>query len=227
MIISHRYRFIFIKTYKTAGTSLEVYLSQHCGPDDVLTPIFPHVEPHQPRNYQSRWNPLRDLLSGRTSLRPLFNAWRKRERFYNHIPATQARLRIPRRIWDSYFKFSVERNPWDKTLSHYHMLNHRSGGSLTLDSYLQGGDYSLNYPQYLDERGNLLVDRVLKYETLTEELSEVFGRLGVPFNGDLGVHAKSEYRTDRRNYREVFTPEQRSIVERLFAKEIALHGYTF
>src|SRR5437762_6689028 len=41
MIISHKHKFIFIKTVKTAGTSLEVFLSQHCGPDDVLTPFAP------------------------------------------------------------------------------------------------------------------------------------------------------------------------------------------
>ena len=43
MIISHARSFIFIKTRKTAGTSVEVYLSQHCGPEDVITPIQPPV----------------------------------------------------------------------------------------------------------------------------------------------------------------------------------------
>lgn len=32
MIVSHRYRYIFIKTKKTAGTSIEIALSRHCGP---------------------------------------------------------------------------------------------------------------------------------------------------------------------------------------------------
>ena len=41
MIISHKYRFIFVKTRKTAGTCVEAYLSQHCGDSDVLTPIHP------------------------------------------------------------------------------------------------------------------------------------------------------------------------------------------
>ena len=46
MIISHKYKFVFIKTMKTAGTGIEIHLSAHCGDDDIATPIAPHVEPH-------------------------------------------------------------------------------------------------------------------------------------------------------------------------------------
>ena len=39
MIISHKYKFIFLKTTKTAGTSVEISLSRFCGDDDIITPI--------------------------------------------------------------------------------------------------------------------------------------------------------------------------------------------
>ena len=39
MIVSHKHKFIFLKTKKTAGTSIELALSRLCGPADVITPL--------------------------------------------------------------------------------------------------------------------------------------------------------------------------------------------
>ena len=44
VIASHQHRFIFLKTRKTAGTSVEIALSKVCGPDDVITEISPEDE---------------------------------------------------------------------------------------------------------------------------------------------------------------------------------------
>jgi len=202
VIVSHRHRFVFIKTRKTAGTSIEVFLSQVCASDDILTPIEPHVEPHVARNCEG---------------------------FYNHIAAHEVRRRIGSDVWRSYYSFAVERNPWDKTLSYYHMMNHLKGGTLTFDDYLAGGDFCVDHPAYT-EPGRpqaLMVNRVLRYENLQQELAEVFRRLGIPYTGSLGVNAKSEYRTNRRPYREVYTAAQARLVEGAFAREIELFGYSF
>jgi hypothetical protein len=250
MIISHKYRFIFIKTAKTAGTSIEVFLSKQCGSTDIVTPIFPPVEGHQPRNYKGFINPIPAIVERPHKIvSALRSAFINRDKFFNHMPASLVKKRVSARVWEGYFKFCVERNPWDKVLSHYHMhaareggLAHRSrllrrsgcegwigeGGSLSLDEYLARGRFPLNYFRYTDSSGaKIIVDRVLHYENLVAELSEVFSQLNVPFDGNLGVKAKSEYRTDRRAYQEVFNQEQRKIVENAFAKEIELHGYRF
>jgi hypothetical protein len=122
----------------------------------------------------------------------------------------------------------VERNPWDKVLSHYYMHTAREGGPLSLDAYLARGRFPINYFRYTDNSGaKIIVDRVLHYENLAAELSEVFSQLNVPFDGTLGVKAKSEYRTDRRPYQLVLNDKQRRIVDNAFAREIELHGYRF
>ena len=202
MIISHKYKFIFIKTTKTAGTSIEVFLSGHCADEDIVTPIIPAVDGHRPRNYESG-------------------------RFFNHISGAEIRERIGPEVWDGYFKFCFERNPWDKVLSHYHMLRARAGGELMLDQYFRAGGYPRDTTKYLDKDRRILVDRICRYEDLTEELSAVCSQLGMPFSGQLQPRAKSEYRTDRRHYRDVLSTEQARIVSEQFAFEIAEFGYRF
>jgi hypothetical protein len=144
------------------------------------------------------------------------------------MPAWLVRLRVPPGIWNSYFKFCVERNPWDKVLSHYHMHAYRLGGALSLDQYFARGKFPINYPRYTTPSGSrIIVDRVVRYENLTDELGEIFTRLNIPFDGDLGARKKGHFRTDRTPYQFVFSPQQRQIVERVFAREIQLHGYRF
>jgi hypothetical protein len=229
MILSHKYKFIFIKTAKTAGTSIEVFLSRHCAPTDIVTPVEPPVEGHQPRNYEGFINPIPEILERPGKLfSVLWHTITSRENFYRHMPASEVQKRVPSRVWNSYFKFCVERNPWDKVLSHYHMHAAREGGSLSLDEYLTRGRFPINYFRYIDRSGTkIIVDRILRYESLLAELDELFSQLNIPFDGTLGVAAKSEYRTDRRPYQQVFNDEQRKIVEKAFAKEIELHGYRF
>ena len=229
MILSRKYRFIFIKTAKTAGTSIEVFLSKHCGPQDIVTPIVPSVEGHQPRNYEGFINPIPEILE-----RPgkLFSSLRHTmmscTKFYNHMPAREVKNRVTAKIWNGYFKFCVERNPWDKALSHYHMHAAREGGALSLDEYLARGRFPINDFRYMDRSGEkIIVDRIIRFENLPAELGEVFAQLNIPFDGTLPIAAKAEYRADRRPYQEVFNDQQRQIIERTFAKEIELHGYRF
>jgi len=202
MIISHKYKFIFVKTAKVAGTSIEVFLSQYCGPQDVLTPIFPHVEPHSARNYEG---------------------------YFNHMPAHQIRERVGPEIWDTYFKFCVERNPWEKALSWYRMKTLRGDRDfkdLTFDAYLAGTQLPINFPHYTEPNNpdKMIVNRVLYFERLMDDLGQVFEELGIPFQGSLGVNAKSEYSLVRRPYQEFYTPEQANTVGNRFRQEILLHG---
>jgi hypothetical protein len=230
MIISHKYKFIFIKTRKTAGTSIEAYLSQYCHRGDILSPFGRPVDIHVPRNYKGYFNPIPEIIVTRgKGLKKALKHFRRQRKFYNHIPAHQVRARISRRIWNNYFKFCVERNPWDKTLSHYFFMKQKINHISSLEDYLKAGLFCLNYPSYTgyQDPDTLLVDRIVKYEKLMDELAEIFGMLGVPFNNSLNVKAKGSYRKDRRHYRDVLTAEQKKIIEHIFEKEITMHAYEY
>lgn len=227
MIVSHRHRFVFVKTRKTAGTSIEVFLSPLCGDGDVLTPVEPPEPGHRPRNYRGLFNPISRAARRepwlRTARRLLTGV-----RYYNHMPAALVRERIGAPAWDGYFTFCVERNPWDKVVSMWHMERSRAGRDLTLADFLAAGRrLPLNEPLYTDAAGGVIVDEVLRYERLDEELARVFGKLGVPFPGSLTVRTKANYGRPKRSYRDAFDDGTRETVARLFAQEIALLGYEF
>lgn len=202
MIISHKYKFIFIKTRKTAGTSLEVFLSGHCDKNDVLTPIDPPIEGHNARNYKG---------------------------FYNHISAVEVRKIIDKNTWDNYFKFCVERNPWDKVLSYFFMHKARFDEKITLDEYINSEYICSDYHLYADYKdgSKIIIDTILRYEHLSEDLSDIFNKLNIPFDGSLGINAKSEYRQDRRHYSEVLNNQQTDLIRKKFQREIELLGYKY
>jgi hypothetical protein len=231
MIISHKYKFIFIKTFKTAGTSIEIFLSEHCGDNDIVTTIEPYVEPHVARNYSGKFNPISDLLYFHSrgllninNIKLVMKHWLQGQKFYNHLPGTLVKQRIPDEIWNDYFKFCVVRNPWDLTLSHYY---YRTRGKSSFESYIRKGNFRNNYHMYTDVEGNLILDKVLIFESLEDDLDKVLGYLSIPFVGSLDVKAKATSRKDRRPYQEIYSKEQRQIIEKEFQNEIKMHDYSF
>jgi hypothetical protein len=133
-------------------------------------------------------------------------------------------------MWASYFKFAVERNPWDKAISGYYWSHrHRPHPWPTIWDWLTDetrphkvlGSYDL-----YSIRGQVAVDQVLRYEVLETEVNEIAKRVGLP-NPITLPHAKSNIRTNRRPYAEVLDHRARRHIELVCAREIALLGYTF
>ena len=160
MIVSHKYKFVFIKTTKTAGTSIEIELAKLVGDGDIVTPIKPPVEGHCARNYR-----MRDRL--------LFT-----KEFYNHMPARLVRDYLGARRFDDYFKFCVEREPVEKCVSHFSMLknspDHGQGMKrLTWDQYVSNGEFPVDIDKYTDAGGSLIVDRIIRYENLDREMAGI------------------------------------------------------
>jgi len=232
MIISHKYKFIFIKTARTAGTSIELYLSQYCGKNDVITAghLKDTARSHfTGQNYLGYFNPLPEVIMNKGFYldRTLKNFLTK-QRYAEHMPAAIIQARTSASTWSSYFKFCVERNPWDKTLSHFHASNALRTVPISLDDYLADKNkLCINHPLYTDRKGNIIVDQVVPFENLNDALGDIFHSLSIPYEGSINISANSQTRKGNTHYRNAFDLKQKRIIEQVFSKEIELHRYTW
>jgi hypothetical protein len=226
VIVSHRHRFVFVKTRKTAGTSLEIGLSRLCGPDDVVTELMPDDEelraafggvPPQHQLVPLRRHRPGDLV-GLVRGEP-------RLRFRNHAPASFIERYVGRRVWGSYLTFTIERNPFDRAISRYWWQARDQTAPPALSRFIARTppDRLSNWTLYA--RGDSIdVDVVLRYEHLEEDLARLSERLGVEVELP-GVRAKGSHRRDRRHYSEVLDEPSRRRIEEVCRREIERFGY--
>lgn len=219
MIISHKYKYIFLKTTKTAGTSIEISLSRFCGLDDIITPISFSDELIRkklgifPKNYENYTCPLK-LEEDNSQLKA---------NFWNHIKAKEIKDRIGTKIWNSYFKFCFVRNPWDRAISQYYWVKRKIDQPESLDKFIKRRKLNRNFNIYTID-GKIALDYIGKYESLIEDLSLICDKLGIPFDKWL-PKAKANFRQDRRHYSEILTKEQIEFIREKCIKEIELFGY--
>ena len=227
MIISHKHRFIFIKTKKTAGTSIEISLSRYCGKEDVITPIDPKNEEIRkklnifPQNYLKLPLPHQE--------KTISIEKNDSKKYWNHATAGYVREQLGEKIWNSYFKFCFERNPWDKVVSLYFFrANHPNQKRELFNEFFMRSKIKFNcynFPSYTDN-DSVIVDFIGRYENLNDELKKICKKIGFDFDGWL-PNAKGEYRTEKKHYTEYYDSKSRKQVENYFKKEIKLFGYKF
>lgn len=230
MILSWQRKFIFLKTSKTAGTSLEIALSKYATAEDIVTPITPADEDIRralgycgPQNYLAPPGLLQKL-----------GLKRPEKKFYNHIRAGVIRRVLGREVFDSFLKVAVVRNPFDMVVSRY-FWTHRNDPSLSETHFRQ---WLLSRPEVLYENyqitridGVSVIDLMIRFEHFREDLGTFAGRVGLPdtlyeeFNA---IKAKGQFRPKRANTHEMFKdfPEGRQVVAEMFAEDIAAYGYS-
>jgi hypothetical protein len=232
MIVSHKHRFIFLKTRKTAGTSIEIALSEHCGPKDTISPNDPADEELRKelgfRGPQNRW--VAPWKLGFTGLLGLIQ--RKEWAFhYNHCIAELVKHRVGASKFESYTRFCVVRNPWDRAVSMYWWNRNRTDGHAI--------DESIDFPTYVREAelklltdkdifqidGEAVVDHFVKFEELQEGLDSVMDDIGLPH---LTLpRAKGGTRKTKQHYSLLYDDETMMIIANICAWEIKHFGYEF
>lgn len=230
MLISHKYRFIFLKTNKTAGTSLEIAMSKYMGSGDVITPISVEDEKLRAsqcyRGPQNYLEPFYQYSIGDIK-RWLLERERKM-RFYHHMPACEIKRKIGEKIWNNYFSFCFERNPWDRVISLYY-YDYKTEPRPTLREYLHSGATNILKKRGINSytiNGRIAVDRVCLFENLEDEIEKIRLQLGMPEKIKL-PHAKTGFRKDRRHYSEILTNEEAAMIADLFSDEIRYFNYKY
>ena len=231
MIISHKYKFIFLKTSKTAGTSIEIALSKFCGQDDIITPIIKKDEDLRsnlgyrgPQNYIAPYSEYE--IGDWINYFFKYKFKRKRE-YYHHIPGKRVQKMIGEDKWDSYYKFCFERNPWDRVISQYYWRTTEPRPSI--NSFLKSKHF-----KDLIKRGKkvytinnkIAVDKIYKFEEIQESIDRIQQRLSLPDKLILPV-TKSSTRKDKRHYKNILSNEQRNYIGIMFNEEILNLGYKF
>jgi len=243
-IVCHKYRFIFLKTRKTAGSSIEIALSRLCDSDDFITPLgLPSGSDealrrqeggHSPVNWKKPWW---QYKLGKELRQRIKRGWRA-PILGEHASTAQILNHFGQWVWQNYYRITVERDPWDRALSRYWWMryrSHRDGATdfPTLDDFLkrvarERPHWLSNWGQYtLDNE--VAVDRVLEYEDLVNEMQRLEGEIGAP-SGSLSLpqkRAKGGYRQDKRHYSEVLTSEQSELIAHLCRNEIREFDYRF
>jgi hypothetical protein len=231
MILSHEHKFIYIKTYKTGSTSVEAALSAVCGPDDVITEASEQLrgvrqKPAQNYRIEHPAKPSRALwkrLLGRPE-----RHYHPSVGYYEHMPAWRVRLYCGEEIWRSYFKFSFERNPWDRQVSWY---NYKTKSKTDADRPTFAAfnrdrrrAFVENWSLYTENEAPIL-DFVGRYEQLEDDFGKVLAEIGL--SGQVTLPRANVSAKRAASYRDLYDDGLKALMADWYAPEIAHFGYEF
>lgn len=217
MLLSPKYRFLFVHIAKTGGTSIRAALEGLRWRDPWYYPMF----------LCSRFS----HLSGH----------RLATKLPRHAKAIAAQELLPREFFDSLFKFAFVRNPWDLQVSSFHHLRRERprllGEHQGFEDFLRwkldpqrpyqyhiDTSIALQSDYLVDLHGRVIVDFVGRYERLHEDFACACARIGIPT--PVLPHARQARDRDR-DYRGYYNDATAELVARHCARDIDLLGYRF
>lgn len=193
---------------------------------------------------------LHNPKTGGTTIEKLFDLDRTAENLYNigssyqrgsncalqHLSYIGMKERVPLDIFNSYYKFTFVRNPWDRLVSTY-FWNHRGFATFeefvkfvdmlyskyTVETLTQYPEFTRKYcahlyPQHIYTGDN--VD-VYRYENFATDLQKILRRFTIdkPIPvANISGHA---------HYTTYYNEVTRELVQKIYADDIRRFGYTF
>ena len=209
VLVSHKYKFIYIKNEKVAGSSVESFFGKFC------------QDPNKEYHYNDTIYESIDefgIIGKRTGKVTIWNS---------HKPAKDIKRDLGDDIFNKYLKFCVIRNPYDKMVSKYYFRSYKyDNGDKIFKEYAQ--NKNCNNLNIHSINGNSVCDYYIRYENLEEDIIKLCDKLGIEdYNiSNLPKH-KSTERKDKSHYSTFYDEETRKIVYENHKKEFELFGYTF
>lgn len=213
MEISYSHRFIFIHTYRVAGTSISAALKPYS---------------YVPGRFLIQVPLLRRLLKQRIA-----SSRKWLEHNHGHAKAKELKAALPPKVFDNFYKFTFVRNPWDWHVSIYNFVLQRSYHPShdlfkafgSFENYLawviddQGAEQQKEF--VTNDSGELIVDFIGHYETLNEDFEMVCSRLGIKSS------LPHENRSTHKDFRQYYTPQTKALVAEAYKEDIDFFGYDF
>ena len=207
VLISHLKKFIYIKNSKVAGTSVEAYFERYCLDSNK------NIKVVEKRNTEiTKFGIIGNREDGISN------------KFYNLMSANEIKKLINKDIFNSYFKFCVVRNPYDKMVSLYNMLKNRNKLEISFEEFCKKY-HCINYKRYFINNKSC-IDFYIKFENLKEDLEKVCNNLNIKFDYSLLPKFKTQFRKDN-DYKKYYTEETKKIVYEKHIKEFKMFNYKF
>ncbi|EEE38781.1 hypothetical protein RKLH11_2625 [Rhodobacteraceae bacterium KLH11] len=223
MMILKEQKLVFIKTKKTAGSSIEIALGQLLKPGDFASPLTNDEERLRRGKRKIVLNSvklLRERGGGKVRVRDPHAGFEVVKRYLPDIA-------------EDCTSFCVERNPWDKAVSAFYFWMHQRKLEITNPTDQFAGfcraqvRYFSSFGQY-SENGEVVVDKVLQYDNLRTEFDDFMKEMGVEAVSLDSVRAKSGIRKSKRFelfYGDDWSFETVDQVAKVFRREIDVFGY--
>jgi len=248
VIFSSKHKFIFIKGRKVAGTSIEMALSPHCGPQDIVTPISPVDELQRlslggrPQNYSGKDEVEAHYLA-LVQAKNIDAAIKTRVHsdsafpFFNHMPlaAVEALLNPPS---EDYTLVYCVRNPYRKVASLANMyisFRQYSGAPMehsikeiraSLDKLFASGQYLLARNHELYQSNRPYKARIsLRQEQLAVDFTSLLKHLHINATPAQMPRAKQGSRGMGYPINKLFTRAQLNHINTAFKTEFQAHDY--
>lgn len=219
VLFSHKHRFIFLKTKKTASTSVEMFFEPFCLPEGMA----PGAE------YRDEYIGPTGIVGSRRG-----RELREKAKWPQHLRASSVLRRAGLLTFARYFKFVTVRNPYTRTLAAFRYTYFRSPeriANMPFDEHFEKFNSWLdaNYVQKQDRRMYLIAgipvaNAYNRYENMREDIMAVCDRLGLPCDLERLPHTK-KMPPPERHYLDYYSAENRARIAKTYAWEIRKFGY--